>query len=268
MNKNSSSIKKADPKRDTLKSTKGKTGGWGSTLSTHELRKEFGKRPVVQDVSLELKQGEVVGLLGPNGAGKTTTFSMVIGFLQPTAGKIKIDDKHINDLPIFRRARLGIGYLSQEPSVFRKLSVEDNLRSVLELRGYDKNTIRERTEQLLGKFEIKALRKSRGGRLSGGERRRVEIARALATQPKFLLLDEPFTGIDPIVRGEIQKIIRLLKDDGIGILVTDHNVRETLEITDRAYLMYDSRIMVSGTPRQLVSNKKVREVYLGKKFKI
>jgi lipopolysaccharide export system ATP-binding protein len=240
----------------------------GSILATSNLRKEFGKRPVVQDVSIELNQGEVVGLLGPNGAGKTTTFSMVIGFLQPTSGEITLDGKVINELPIFKRARIGIGYLSQEPSVFRKLSVEDNIRSVLELRGYKKDDIEKRTENLLKKFEIAWLRKSKGGRLSGGERRRVEIARALATEPKFLLLDEPFTGIDPIVRGEIQKIIRLLKEDGIGILVTDHNVRETLEITDRAYLMYDSRIMVSGTPHDLVSNPKVREVYLGKEFKI
>ncbi|MBN2379515.1 LPS export ABC transporter ATP-binding protein [candidate division WOR-3 bacterium] len=245
-----------------------KTKGSGSVLRTVELRKEFGKRPVVQDVSLELCQGEVVGLLGPNGAGKTTTFSMIIGFLQPTSGEINLDDLRINDFPIFRRARLGIGYLSQEPSVFRKLNVQDNIRAILELRGYPKDVIEQRTEMLLAKFEIKNLRKSKGGTLSGGERRRVEIARALATEPKFLLLDEPFTGIDPIVRGEIQKIIRLLKEDGIGILVTDHNVRETLEITDRAYLMYDSKIMISGTPHQLVSNKRVREVYLGKEFKI
>lgn len=239
-----------------------------SVLRAEGLHKEFGKRPVVQDVSLELHQGEIVGLLGPNGAGKTTTFSMIIGFLQPTAGEVKIDDKCINNMPIFKRARLGIGYLSQEASIFRKLSIEDNIRAVLELRGYSRKEIEEKTETLLDKFEIKSLRRSKGGMLSGGERRRVEIARALATEPKFLLLDEPFTGIDPIVRGEIQKIIRLLKKDGIGILVTDHNVRETLEITDRAYLMYDSRIFISGTPRELVSDKKAREVYLGKKFKI
>jgi lipopolysaccharide export system ATP-binding protein len=239
-----------------------------SVLSVEGLRKEFGKRAVVQDVTLKLHQGEVVGLLGPNGAGKTTTFSMIIGFLQPTAGEIKIDSKRINDLPIFRRARMGIGYLSQEASIFRKLSVEDNIRAVLELRGYTREEIKGRTETLLAKFEIGNLRRSKGATLSGGERRRVEIARALATEPKFLLLDEPFTGIDPIVRGEIQKIIRLLKQDNIGLLVTDHNVRETLEITDRAYLMYDSRILVSGTPHRLVSDKKVREVYLGKEFKI
>ncbi|TET23815.1 MAG: LPS export ABC transporter ATP-binding protein [Candidatus Stahlbacteria bacterium] len=239
-----------------------------SVLRTEGLCKEFGKRQVVQDVSLQLHQGEVVGLLGPNGAGKTTTFSMIIGFLQPTAGEIRLDDQRINDLPIFRRARLGIGYLSQEASIFRKLSVEDNIKAVLELRGYSKEEIGERTETLLKKFEIGNLRRSKGNTLSGGERRRVEIARALATQPKFLLLDEPFTGIDPIVRGEIQEMILLLKKEGIGIFVTDHNVRETLEITDRAYLMYDSRILVSGTPHELVSNKRVREVYLGKEFKI
>lgn len=239
-----------------------------SVLSVEGLRKEFGKRAVVQDVALELHQGEVVGLLGPNGAGKTTTFSMIIGFLQPTAGEMKIDGMRINDLPIFRRARLGIGYLSQEASIFRKLNVEDNIKAVLQLRGYSEEKIRERTETLLAKFELANLRRSKGNTLSGGERRRVEIARALATDPKFLLLDEPFTGIDPIVRGEIQKIIRLLKQDNIGILVTDHNVRETLEITDRAYLMYDSRILVSGTPHKLVTDKKVREVYLGKEFKI
>lgn len=250
------------------KAKKNKDTGNTSVLRTQDLRKTFGKRAVVQDVSLELHQGEVVGLLGPNGAGKTTTFSMIIGFLQPTSGGIFIDGDAIKDLPIFKRARLGIGYLSQEASVFRKLSVQDNIRSVLELRGYSKAKIEKKTESLLAKFEISELRKSRGDALSGGERRRVEIARALGTDPKFLLLDEPFTGIDPIVRGEIQKIIKLLKRDGIGILVTDHNVRETLEITDRAYLMYDSRILVSGSPKQLVSNKKVREVYLGKSFKI
>jgi len=256
------------PTSGTLKRTKKKSADRASVLSVVGLRKEFGKRAVVRDVALELNQGEVVGLLGPNGAGKTTTFSMIIGFLQPTAGEIAIDGRRINELPIFRRARLGIGYLSQEPSVFRKLSVEDNIRAVLELRGFPKTLIEERTTTLLERFELEGMRRAKGGTLSGGERRRVEIARALATEPKFLLLDEPFTGIDPIVRGEIQKIILDLKNDGIGILVTDHNVRETLEITDRAYLMYDSRIMVSGTPRQLVSNKKVREVYLGKKFKI
>ncbi len=239
-----------------------------SVLRAIGLRKEYGKRTVVQDVSLELRQGEVVGLLGPNGAGKTTTFSMIIGFTQPTQGEIEIDGQKITEMPIFKRARLGIGYLSQEPSVFRKLSIEDNIRAVLELRGYPKNVIAERTETLLEKFEIKSLRRSRGGTLSGGERRRVEIARALATEPKFLLLDEPFTGIDPIVRGEIQKIVRLLKKDGIGILVTDHNVRETLEITDRTYLMYDSRILLAGTSKKLVADPKVREVYLGKEFKI
>lgn len=239
-----------------------------SVLGARDLKKLFGKRAVVQEVSLELHQGEVVGLLGPNGAGKTTTFSMIIGFLQPSAGEIFLDDTRINELPIYRRARLGIGYLSQEASIFRKLSVEDNIRAVLELRGYRKADIGARVEGLLEKFEIKALRRSRGDSLSGGERRRVEIARALATDPKFLLLDEPFTGIDPIVRGEIQKIIRLLREDGIGILVTDHNVRETLEITDRAYLMYDSRILVSGKPNELIRNKKVREVYLGKEFRI
>lgn len=239
-----------------------------SVLTALDLRKEFGNRTVVQDVSLKLKQGEVVGLLGPNGAGKTTTFSMIIGFLQPTSGKIMLDEEGINDFPIFKRARLGIGYLSQEASIFRRLSVESNIRAVMELRGYSSEMIDARTENLLEKFEITHLRRSRGSTLSGGERRRVEIARALSTQPKFLLLDEPFTGIDPIVRGEIQKIIRLLKEDGIGILVTDHNVRETLEITDRAYLMYDSRILISGTPHELVADKKVREVYLGKEFKI
>ncbi len=239
-----------------------------SRLDVKGLYKSFGKRPVVQDVSFNVHQGEVVGLLGPNGAGKTTTFSMVIGFLQPSAGSIMLDEQKINDLAVFKRARMGIGYLSQEPSVFRKLSIEDNLKAVMELRNYPKSLIKERTESLLEKFNLTSLRKSKGETLSGGERRRVEIARALATDPKFLLLDEPFTGIDPIVRAEIQKIVRLLKKDGIGILVTDHNVRETLEITDRAYLMYDSRILVSGSPHDLISDKKVREVYLGKEFKI
>ena len=237
-------------------------------LSTTDLVKRYGERKVVDGVSLELQRGEIVGLLGPNGAGKTTTFHMITGFIRPEQGKITLDDHDITRMPVYKRARLGLGYLSQEPSIFRKLSVEDNVRAILEMLGVPKVERAARVEELLAKFNVGHLKKQRGGTLSGGERRRVELARALASRPAFLLLDEPFTGIDPIVRAEIQDIVRKLRDEGLGILITDHNVRETLEITDRAYIMYDARVLLSGTSDDLVKDEKAREVYLGERFRI
>lgn len=237
-------------------------------ISIEDLVKSYAGRKVVDNISLELNQQEIVGLLGPNGAGKTTTFSMITGFIQPEAGKIFLSSEDITGLPIYRRARLGLGYLSQEASVFRKLTVMENILAILELIGLSKSEMRKRAEELLAKLNIAQLAKQRASTLSGGERRRVELARALATQPKFLLLDEPFTGIDPIVRAEIQDIINKLKQEGLGILITDHNVRETLEITDRAYLMYDAKIMISGTSEDLVNDQQARKVYLGERFRI
>jgi lipopolysaccharide export system ATP-binding protein len=237
-------------------------------LTATDLAKSYGGRKVVDGVSLELKRGETVGLLGPNGAGKTTTFHMITGFIRPEQGRIMLDGTEITGLPVYRRARLGLGYLSQEPSVFRRLSVEDNVRAVLEMLGRSRDEQADRTDRLLARFNVAHLRKQKGGTLSGGERRRVELARALASDPSFLLLDEPFTGIDPIVRAEIQDIIRALRNDGLGILITDHNVRETLEITDRAYIMYDARVLLSGTSDDLVRDEKARQVYLGERFRI
>jgi lipopolysaccharide export system ATP-binding protein len=237
-------------------------------LETRDLVKCYGERRVVDGVSLELARGEIVGLLGPNGAGKTTTFHMITGFIHPEQGTIALDGHDITRMPVYKRARLGLGYLSQEPSIFRKLSVEDNVRAILEMLGMSKADQAVRIDELLTKFNVGQLKKQRGGTLSGGERRRVELARALASRPSFLLLDEPFTGIDPIVRAEIQDIIRKLRDDGLGILITDHNVRETLEITDRAYIMYDARVLLSGTSDDLVKDEKARQVYLGERFRI
>ena len=237
-------------------------------LSIEGLIKSYAGRKVVDNIRMELNQQEIVGLLGPNGAGKTTTFSMITGFIQPEAGKIFLSSEDITTLPIYQRARLGLGYLSQEASVFRKLTVVENILAVLELIGLPKSEMTKRAEELLTKLNITQLAKQRASTLSGGERRRVELARALATQPKFLLLDEPFTGIDPIVRAEIQDIINKLKQEGLGILITDHNVRETLEITDRAYLMYDAKIMTSGTSEDLVNDQQARKVYLGERFRI
>ena len=237
-------------------------------LSIEGLVKSYAGRKVVDNIWLELNQQEIVGLLGPNGAGKTTTFSMITGFIQPEAGKIFLSSEDITTLPIYRRARLGLGYLSQEASVFRKLTVMENILAILELIGLSKSEMTKRTEELLAKLNITHLAKQHTSTLSGGERRRVELARALATQPKFLLLDEPFTGIDPIVRAEIQDIINKLKQENLGILITDHNVRETLEITDRAYLMYDAKIMISGTSEDLVNDQQARKVYLGERFRI
>jgi lipopolysaccharide export system ATP-binding protein len=237
-------------------------------LIAEGLVKSYGGRKVVDQVSLELSRGEVVGLLGPNGAGKTTTFHMITGFIKPEAGKIFLDGTEITHMPVYKRARQGIGYLSQEPSVFRKLTVEENIRAILEMLDVPKVEQRRRVDELLEKLNITHLAHQRAGTLSGGERRRVELARALAPKPAFLLLDEPFTGVDPIVRAEIQKIVRMLCTEGLGILITDHNVRETLEITERAYLMYDAKVLISGTARELIENQRAREVYLGEKFQI
>ena len=237
-------------------------------LSAEGLVKSYRGRRVVDNVALELSCGEIVGLLGPNGAGKTTTFHMITGFIKPEQGRVMLDERDITFMPVYKRARHGLGYLSQEPSVFRKLSVEENILAVLELLGRSPVERRQILDSLAAKLNIGHLAKQKAATLSGGERRRVELARALAPQPNFLLLDEPFTGIDPIVRAEIQDIIRALKRDGLGVLITDHNVRETLEITDRAYIMYDAQVLISGTSEDLVNDPKAREVYLGERFRI
>jgi lipopolysaccharide export system ATP-binding protein len=238
------------------------------TLRSENLVKIYKRRRVVNGVSIEVKQGEVVGLLGPNGAGKTTTFYMIIGFIKPDGGKVLLDQAEITRLPMYERARLGIGYLSQEPSVFRKLSVEQNIMAILEMQKLTKSEREERLESLLKELDIAHLAKNKAYTLSGGERRRVEITRALATQPKFMLLDEPFSGIDPIVVEDIQKIIYSLKEKKLGILITDHNVRETLSITDRAYIISDGEILKSGTAEYLASDPEAKKIYLGEKFKL
>lgn len=237
-------------------------------MKTKKLCKSYRKHRVVNGVDIELKKGEIVGLLGPNGAGKTTTFYMIIGLITPEAGEVFLDDENITSEPMHQRARRGIGYLPQEPSVFRKLTVEQNILAVLEVVEPNSEKRKEQLEQILSMLGIERVRKQLGFRLSGGERRRVEIGRALAIKPSFLLLDEPFTGIDPIVRGDIQEIIKGLKEQGIGILVTDHNVRETLEITDRAYIMYEGKILMSGSSKELVADPKARKLYLGEKFRL
>lgn len=238
------------------------------TLKSESLVKIYKRRRVVNDVSIQVKQGEIVGLLGPNGAGKTTTFYMIIGFIKPEAGKILLDDADITDLPMYERARRGIGYLSQEPSVFRKLSVEQNIMAILQMQKIPKEKREQRLTLLLKELEITRLAKNKAYTLSGGERRRVEITRALATRPKFMLLDEPFSGIDPIAVEDIQKIVYRLKEKNLGILITDHNVRETLSITDRAYIMCDGEILKSGTANFLASDPEARKIYLGEKFKL
>lgn len=237
-------------------------------LRTEDLVKIYGKRKVVDQVSIEVHQGEIVGLLGPNGAGKTTTFYMVVGFIKPNEGKVFLESTDITSLPMYRRAQNGIGYLPQEPSVFRKLSVEDNIKAVLEMTNLSKADQKEKMESLIDEFHLHKVRKSRGDTLSGGERRRTEIARALATDPKFILLDEPFAGIDPIAVEDIQSIVAKLKTKNIGILITDHNVQETLSITDRAYLIFEGRILKQGTAEELAADEMVRRVYLGKNFEL
>ena len=238
------------------------------TLRTENLYKKYGKRTVVNDVSIHLDQGEIVGLLGPNGAGKTTTFYMTTGLVLPNSGKIYLNDKNISDMPMYRRAKLGIGYLPQEASVFRKMSVEDNIRSVLEMTNFSKDYQKEKLEQLIQEFNLEHVRKNLGDRLSGGERRRTEIARCLAIEPKFVMLDEPFAGVDPIAVQEIQDVVWKLKDRNIGILITDHNVDETLMITDRAYLLFEGKILFHGTPEELAANPVVRNNYLGRDFEL
>lgn len=237
-------------------------------LWTKNLIKYYGRRKVVNDVSIEVTQGEIVGLLGPNGAGKTTTFYMTVGFIKPNEGHVFLDDIEITRLPMFRRARLGVGYLPQEASVFRKLTVENNLKAVLELTNFTKEEQRDKLESLIDEFGLEKVRRNVGDSLSGGERRRTEIARALATDPKFILLDEPFAGIDPIAVEDIQQIVAALKTKNIGILITDHNVQETLSITDRAYLMFEGRILKTGTAEELASDEMVRKVYLGQNFEL
>lgn len=237
-------------------------------LEAQELVKVYGGRTVVNKVSVTVNQGEIVGLLGPNGAGKTTTFYMIVGLVTPYKGRITLGDKDITSQAMYRRARLGVGYLPQEASVFRTLSVEENIRSVLEMTGRSRAVQKEKTEALLEEFSLTHVRKNLGRVLSGGERRRTEIARALATDPDFVLLDEPFAGVDPIAVEEIQGIVAKLKDKNIGILITDHNVDETLSITDRAYLMFEGRLLKSGTAEELASDEEVRRVYLGKHFEL
>jgi len=237
-------------------------------LRVSDLKKRYGKKIVVDGVNLELKKGEIVGLLGPNGAGKTTTFHMITGMIQPNKGRISLGEEDITDLPMYKRARKGIGYLAQEPSIFSKLTVEDNLRLVLEMTSLPKTVQKEKLEKILEDLSITAIRKSKGYNLSGGERRRVEISRALVIDPDFILLDEPFAGIDPIAVEDIQGIIHSLKKRGIGVLITDHNVRETLSVTDRAYLLYDGSILMSGTAASLADDPEARKLYLGEKFKL
>ena len=237
-------------------------------LRTENLVKKYRNREVVSDVSIELEQGEIVGLLGPNGAGKTTSFYMIVGLITPNSGKIFIEDEEITKEPVYKRARKGIGYLAQEASVFRKLSVEDNILAVLEMTNHPKEFQKEKVEELIAEFGLEKIRKNKGTQLSGGERRRTEIARALAINPKFFLLDEPFAGIDPIAVEDIQDIISKLKEKNIGILITDHNVHETLSITDRSYLHFEGKLLKSGTAEELAKDEQVRKLYLGQKFEL
>ena len=237
-------------------------------LHTHNIKKTYKGRPVVKGVSVEVNQGEIIGLLGPNGAGKTTSFYMIVGLVRPDEGSVFLDDLEITNYPMYKRAQLGLGYLPQEVSVFRKLSVEDNILSILEMTDLTKVQRKERLEQLLEEFSLTHVRKNLGNRLSGGEKRRTEIARALATNPKFVLLDEPFAGVDPIAVEDIQSIVSDLRKKNIGILITDHNVQETLSITDRAYLLFEGGILKSGTAEELAADERVRKVYLGQNFEL
>lgn len=235
-------------------------------LRTEDLVKKYGKRTVVSHVSIDVKQGEIVGLLGPNGAGKTTSFYMTVGLITPNEGRIFLDDLEITKFPVYKRAQTGIGYLAQEASVFRQMSVEDNIASVLEMTNKPKDYQKDKLESLIAEFRLQKVRKNKGNQLSGGERRRTEIARCLAIDPKFIMLDEPFAGVDPIAVEDIQQIVWKLKDKNIGILITDHNVQETLSITDRAYLLFEGKILFQGTPEELAENKIVREKYLSNSF--
>lgn len=235
-------------------------------LRTEDLVKRYGRRTVANKVSINVKQGEIVGLLGPNGAGKTTTFYMTVGLVIPNEGKVFLNDEDITSLPVYKRAQKGIGYLAQEASVFRKLTVEDNIKGVLEMTNFSKEYQKEKLEQLIEEFSLQKVRKSNGDQLSGGERRRTEIARCLAIEPKFIMLDEPFAGVDPIAVQDIQDIVWTLKDQNIGILITDHNVDETLSITDRAYMLFEGKVLFQGTADELAENPIVKERYLGRDF--
>jgi len=237
-------------------------------LQIKNLRKSYNKRVVIRDVSLDLQQGEVVALLGPNGSGKTTTFYAIAGLIYPEGGNVLLDGRDVTTLPMYRRAKMGVGYLPQEMSIFRGMSVEDNIMSILDISQPDRHKRRERLEELLSEFSIEHLRRAPALALSGGERRRVEIARCLAADPKYLLLDEPFAGVDPISVGDIRHLVADLKKRGIGVLITDHNVRETLEIVDRAYILHDGKVLMSGSPEEVVENENVRRVYLGDSFRI
>jgi lipopolysaccharide export system ATP-binding protein len=237
-------------------------------LYTKDLIKKYRQRTVVNKVSVEVSQGEIIGLLGPNGAGKTTTFYMIVGLIKPFSGKVFLDDKEITEMPMYKRAQLGVGYLAQEASVFRHMSVEDNLKAVMQFTDFTKEEQKERLESLLDEFGLQQIRKSKGIQLSGGERRRTEIARALAVNPNFILLDEPFAGVDPIAVEDIQAIVSKLKTKNIGILITDHNVHETLSIVDRAYLMFEGSILKAGTAEELAEDEHVRKVYLGQHFEL
>ncbi len=237
-------------------------------LRSEKITKRYKSRTVAKEVSVEVKQGEIVGLLGPNGAGKTTSFYMIVGMVKPNSGKIFLDDVEITNLPMYKRSQMGIGYLPQEASVFRKLSIEDNLRAVLEMTKLTKQEQEEKLESLISEFNLNHVRKNLGDQLSGGERRRTEIARCLATNPKFILLDEPFAGVDPIAVEDIQNVVRKLKEKNIGILITDHNVHETLSITDRAYLLFEGSVIKQGSADDLANDEQVRRVYLGQNFEL
>ena len=245
-----------------------KVAGGDSGLRIQHLRKSYRKKAVIRDFSMALDRGEVVALLGPNGSGKTTTFYAVAGLVTPEGGRVTVDGKDVTTLPMYRRAQLGIGYLPQEMSIFRGLSVQDNISAILDIRVKHRHQRRERLEELLTEFSIEHLRRAPALALSGGERRRVEIARCLAANPNYLLLDEPFAGVDPISVGDIRQLVADLKKRGIGVLITDHNVRETLEIVDRAYILHDGKVLMSGTPAEVVQNENVRRVYLGENFRI
>jgi len=237
-------------------------------LRAEGLRKVYRGRAVVDGIELQLNQGEIVGLLGPNGAGKTTSFYMIVGFITPGAGKVYLNDRDISRLPMYKRARLGIGYLPQESSIFRQLTVEQNVMAVLQSRPLSRQERLRRQDELLDLMGVSHIRRNRGYELSGGERRRVEIARALVTEPKFMLLDEPFAGIDPIAVADLQTVVTQLREQGLGVLITDHNVRETLSITDRAYILFEGKIELAGTAAEIVSSDKAREIYLGEKFRL
>jgi lipopolysaccharide export system ATP-binding protein len=239
-----------------------------NTLQTKNLVKGYNGRAVVDGVDIELNRSEIIGLLGPNGAGKTTTFAMMVGYVKPDGGKILVDERDVSMMPMHKRSRLGVGYLAQEPSIFRKLTVEENIMAILETVGLSRSERRKRLDELLNELGITHLARQKAYTLSGGEKRRLEITRALVTDPQFILLDEPFSGIDPITVFECQEIIRDLKNKGLGILLTDHNVRETLEITDRAYIMAEGRVLISGTAHELITDPKAREIYLGEKFRL